>query len=147
MNRKDFKRILKPLIKECIKEVILEEGVLSTVITEVVKGTHATSTRNSQPKLQTEQKQEASFINRQEILEEKRKADLKRRRKLLDASGFGGVDIFEGTEPLNESGGPSKNSSPQGMFSDLAPGDSGVDISAIMNIGSGHNWKKLARGE
>ena len=41
MNRKDFKRILKPLIKECIKEVIFEEGVLSTIVSEVIKGTNA----------------------------------------------------------------------------------------------------------
>tara|TARA_R110002110_G_scaffold169054_1_gene370799 strand:+ start:443 stop:880 length:438 start_codon:yes stop_codon:yes gene_type:complete len=145
MNRKDFKRILKPLIKECIKEVIFEEGVLSTVITEVVKGTQ--TTRNSQPTLQVEQKQEANFVNKQEILEEKRKAELARRRKLLDASGFGGVDIFEGTEPLRESGSPAKNNSPQGMFSDLPAGDAGVDISALMSVGSGHNWKKLARNK
>ena len=63
MNRKDFKRILKPLIKECIKEVIFEEGILSTVITEVVKGTE--TAKNSQPALQVEQKQKANFSNKQ----------------------------------------------------------------------------------
>ena len=30
---------MKPLIKECIKEVIFEEGTLSTIISEVMKGT------------------------------------------------------------------------------------------------------------
>ena len=34
MKRSDFKK----LMKECIKEAIVEEGVLSTVISEVVKG-------------------------------------------------------------------------------------------------------------
>ena len=145
MNRKDFKRILKPLIKECIKEVIFEEGVLSTVITEVVKGTQ--TTRNSQPTLQAEQKQQVNHQERQELLEERRKTELERRRKLLDASGLGGVDIFEGTEPLNEAGRPAKNNSPQGVFSDLAPGDAGVDISALISVGDGHNWKKLARNK
>jgi hypothetical protein len=145
MNRKDFKRILKPLIKECIKEVIFEEGVLSTVITEVVKGTQ--TTRNSQPTLQAEQKQQVNHQERQELLEERRKTELERRRKLLDASGLGGVDIFEGTEPLNEAGSPTENNSPQGVFSDLAPGDAGVDISALISVGDGHNWKKLARNK
>jgi hypothetical protein len=145
MNRKDFKRILKPLIKECIKEVIFEDGVLSTVITEVVKGTQ--TTKNSQPTLQVEKKQEATFVNQREILEEKYKAELERRRKLLEASGFDGIDIFEGTEPLREGGNPGNSSSSQGMFSDLPAGDAGVDISALMGVGNGENWKKLARNK
>ena len=39
MNREELKKTLRPLIKECIKEVIFEEGVLSGIISEVVKGT------------------------------------------------------------------------------------------------------------
>ena len=144
MNRKDFKRILKPLIKECIKEVIFEEGVLSTVITEVVKGTRTTG--NSQPMLQVEQKQEMGF-DQQELLEAKRKAELERRRKLLNATGLGNVDIFENTTPLNEAGDPSAAAAHQGTFSDLTPDDPGVDISAIMSVGNGQNWKKLARNK
>ena len=79
MNRKDFKRILKPLIKECIKEVIFEEGVLSTVITEVMKGTQTTN-RARRP-LQAEQKQETNFEDQRELLEEKRRAKLEQKRK------------------------------------------------------------------
>ena len=38
-NKKQITTVLKPLIKECIKEVLFEEqGVLSNVISEVVKG-------------------------------------------------------------------------------------------------------------
>jgi len=144
MNRKDFKRILKPLIKECIKEVIFEEGVLSTVITEVVKGTQIAN--RTQPTLQVEQKEEVSFENRRELLEEKRKIELEQKRKLLDATGFGGVDIFEGTVPLNEGGNPSKPQSPQSLFPGMPAGDPGVDISKIMNLG-GRNWNKLAKGK
>ena len=33
-----LKIILKPLIKECIKEAIFEEGVLSTLVAEIVTG-------------------------------------------------------------------------------------------------------------
>jgi phage anti-repressor protein len=144
MNRKDFKRILKPLIKECIKEVIFEEGVLSTVITEVVKGTQTTN--RTQPTLQVEQKEEVSFEDRRELLEEKRKARLEQKRKLLNATGFGGVDIFEGTEPLNESAAPGRAQSPQSLFPGMSAEDAGVDISKIMNL-SGRNWKKLAKGK
>lgn len=144
MDRKDFKRILKPLIKECIKEVIFEEGVLSSVITEVVKSTQRVNT--PPPSLQAERKQEVNFEERRELLEQKRKTELERKRKLLDAAGLNGVDIFEGTMPLNEGGNPANNSSPQGLFSELTPGDAGVDISGIMNL-SGRNWKNLVGGK
>ena len=32
------KKILKPLIKQCIREVVLEEGLLSNIVSEVVQG-------------------------------------------------------------------------------------------------------------
>ena len=33
-----MKKKLKPLIKECIKEVIFEDGTLSSIVSEVVQG-------------------------------------------------------------------------------------------------------------
>ena len=42
MKKSDLKRILKPLIRECVKEVILDEGVLAGVISEVAVGLSAT---------------------------------------------------------------------------------------------------------
>lgn len=39
MKKSELKKVLKPLIKECIKEVLLEEtGVLAKVVNEVVSG-------------------------------------------------------------------------------------------------------------
>jgi len=32
MKQSELKKALKPLIKQCIKEVIFEEGALSTII-------------------------------------------------------------------------------------------------------------------
>ena len=43
MNKKQLLAALKPLVKECVKEVIFEEGVLSSLISEVVKGTEMTT--------------------------------------------------------------------------------------------------------
>jgi hypothetical protein len=37
MKKEDLKKILKPIIQECIKEALLEEGVLSNIIKEVNK--------------------------------------------------------------------------------------------------------------
>jgi hypothetical protein len=34
MNKNELKKVLKPLIKECIKEVIFEDGTLSSIIAE-----------------------------------------------------------------------------------------------------------------
>ena len=38
MKKSELKKVLKPLIKECIQEALVEEGLLSNVISEVVKG-------------------------------------------------------------------------------------------------------------
>ncbi len=38
MNKSDLKKVIKPLVKECIHEVLLEEGLLSNIVSEVVKG-------------------------------------------------------------------------------------------------------------
>ena len=40
MKKDELKKVLKPLVKQCINEVLLEEGLLSTVIAEVMKGTN-----------------------------------------------------------------------------------------------------------
>ena len=37
MKKADLKQLIKPLVKECIHEVLLEEGLLSNVVAEVAK--------------------------------------------------------------------------------------------------------------
>ena len=39
MKKDQLKKSLRPIVKECIHEILLEEGMLSTIISEVVKGT------------------------------------------------------------------------------------------------------------
>ena len=41
MKKSDLKRAIKPLVKECIHEVLIEEGLLSSVVAEVAKGLSA----------------------------------------------------------------------------------------------------------
>ena len=43
MKKEELKKVLKPLIKECIKEVMFEDGTLSTIIAEVAVGLGASS--------------------------------------------------------------------------------------------------------
>ena len=38
MKKSDLKQLIKPIVKECIHEVLLEEGLLSNVVAEVAKG-------------------------------------------------------------------------------------------------------------
>jgi len=137
MKKDELKKILKPLIKECIKEVIFEEGTLSTIISEVVRGTS-----QAQPIVETKQVERVSNTqHKQKKINEAKQ----RKKKLLDSIGkdaYNGVDLFEGTTPTSS---PQQQS--RGALKDVDPNDAGVDIS---NIFSGHSsaiWKKLSRNK
>ena len=50
MKKNDLKKIIKPLVKECIHEVLLEEGLLSGIVAEVAQGMQGTVlTESRQP--------------------------------------------------------------------------------------------------
>jgi len=128
MKKTELKSVLKPFIKECIKEIIFEEGVLSSIIREAQGATGQVI------KEQKEDKPFTKFVKedpkRNEKLEETRKA---MRRAISER--MGDFDPFEGTKTLSESqasGGPS--SSP---MAGTDPADKGVDISNIPGFG---NW-------
>ena len=38
MKKSDLKKAIKPLVKECIQEVLIEEGLLSNIVAEVATG-------------------------------------------------------------------------------------------------------------
>ena len=141
MKRSELKKVLKPLIKECIKEVIFEEGVLSNLIKEVAVGIGSqqtiVETRVQEP--------ERNFSRQQtELQEEARAAMEERKRRLEEAVGGGMTGIFEGVSAIPSAGSVGDGSNPQSPLSAYAPGDSGVDISAIMGLaGNASNWKKM----
>tara|TARA_Y100000114_G_scaffold153819_1_gene174577 strand:- start:998 stop:1414 length:417 start_codon:yes stop_codon:yes gene_type:complete len=125
MNKNELKKMLKPMIKECIKEVIFEEGTLSTIISEVVKGT-------SGQQVVTESRQPQPTNN--QAAEQRRKQLLEQKRRMLDAIGndaYNGVDIFEGTTPMNESRRSSSGPAGSGALDGVAPNDPGVDLSSF----------------
>ena len=131
MNKNDLKKVLKPLIKECIKEVLFEEkGALSHIIAEVAHGLGGTS----KPVVSEARKQEKSY-------KPDKKAILERKKKLMDAIGkeaYGGVNIFEGTTPA-----PAPSSGARGPLSNVAPNDPGVDISNIFSGKSAAIFSKM----
>ena len=132
---------LKNIIKECVKEILFEEGVLSNLVAEVAMGiTKAQSTllENQPPVQDTKALQEA----KQEQDEARRRSILETKRKMLDAMGNSKMaNVFQGTEPLREGGAPGKKS-PQSPLSGKDPNDAGVDISGLFSI-AGQKWNAL----
>tara|TARA_B100000131_G_scaffold256579_1_gene251360 strand:- start:410 stop:790 length:381 start_codon:yes stop_codon:yes gene_type:complete len=124
MDKNELKKVLKPLIKECIKEVLLEHGVssLMTESTPVAK----------QPNYVDHAAQNERARLAKENLERKKK-------KMLDAIGndaYNGVDLFEGTTPTTAPSEPGR-----GPLAGTDPRDAGVDITKLPNF---NVWKKLA---
>ena len=133
MKKAELKRALKPLVKECIKEVLFEDGVLSGIIAEVVTGLGAGQVVMEQ---KTQQADKETMLREKA---EKMEAERQRRiKKLNESAGLAKkVNVFEGVKPIQESA-----SSAPSPLANTSPGDSGVDISGIMNVAR-HNWKDL----
>jgi hypothetical protein len=134
MNRAELKKTLKPLIKECIREVLLEEsGVLSRVVSEVVGGITSPQQRVVTESRTVDADEE---ITRRE--QEKMRALQEHKRKMLDAIGnssYNGVDLFEGTTPMSTKGSSTPSGAAAGgPMRDLDPNDPGVDINSIPGL-------------
>tara|TARA_R110000796_G_scaffold181149_1_gene297661 strand:- start:218 stop:634 length:417 start_codon:yes stop_codon:yes gene_type:complete len=132
---------LKAIIKECVKEILFDEGVLSNLVAEVAMGiTKAQSlmvetSQPSTPQLRTQD-------DIAEIQENKRKRLLETKRKMLDAMGNTKMaNVFEDTEPLRSTGSPSSTTAP-GPMAGRDAGDAGVDISGLFSV-AGQKWKAL----
>ena len=136
MNKAQLKKLIKPVVKECIQEVLIEEGLLTEVVSQVAAG------MKQQPIVEnTQNKNNDNLFN--EDLQMKRKTQevnqklQEHRKKLLDSIGEGaynGVDLFEGTEPMREPGTPGASHRPSVLGDD--PSDAGVDISSLMGNAS-----------
>lgn len=137
MKQDELKKVLKPLIKQCIKEVIFEEGVLSGLISEVVQGL------GGQQTIVEAQAPEMDFSRQRVELQEEARAEMDQRRKKLEESLGGNFSgAFENTQPLAR-GGSVSESPVHSPLANYAPDDPGVDIGAIMSLGAGSNWKKM----
>jgi len=131
MKRSELKNIIKPMVAECIKESLLEDGILSTVISEVVKGMNAQlMVEHAVEPIPPPQKKDTNEAQNKK-LEETRKQML----KAVGSSAYNGVDIFEGTKPAPAAAAQNQH----GPLKDTDPADPGVDISTLVNS----NWGKL----
>ena len=133
MKKADLKQLIKPLVKECIHEVLLEEGLLSNIVSEVAKG------------MQGDLVVETRKVNNHRVREQKAdngKQKLASRKKLMDAIGadaYKGVNLFDGTDPMTVH--EASDSKPGNV--DLGnPRDSGVDISSLVG-GASQLWSAM----
>ena len=146
MKKTELKQILKPLIKQCIHEALIEEGLLSNIVSEVVKGFSPLMVENkqsTQPRYDTDElkRQQALLEEKQLEAEEDQRRTLKeQKRKVLNAAGFGD-EIFKGVQPLTNAGAVGSEPQP-GSLAGTDPNDAGVDISGIMALG-GPRWNKM----
>jgi len=131
MKKSELRSLLKPLIKECINEVLLEDGILSKVVSEVIVG------MSPQPLTESIQPTAAPVS-----LPKQNKALAEQKRKLMSAlnqDAYNGVNLFEDTEPLSvyESRAPTSNGPDLGDSR-----DAGIDISSLVG-GASKLWKAM----
>ena len=123
------KAALKKLIKECLREVLLEEEILTKAISEAVSNTGkhvVTETKTTNVDAEKENDEA-----RQKINEVKRKL-----LSSINADAYGGVDLFEGTTPMRA------ETNTKGPMRNIDPNDSGVDISKLPGA---NVWKHLIK--
>jgi hypothetical protein len=121
---------LKNIIKECVKEVIFEEGVLSGIIAEVAQGL------GSIPTLVEAKKTPSSTSSpERERIREALVGDTSRHSYDEAKKRFEDPSLFEGTAPIPSTDG-------HNPMSGVAPGDRGVEIS---NIPGFSNWGTVAQ--
>ena len=126
MKVKEFKKILRPLIKQTVKEVLLEEGVLSNIVAEVARGLSSTVITE-----QTAVAKKQISPQKEEEYERQRQERIRR----LNESAKMNVNVFENTSEIKESTG-------HGPLAGTPSSDSGVDISGILKVVD-NKWRQL----
>ena len=139
---------LKNIIKECVKEVLFEEGVLSGIIAEVAVGVakaQSLVTEQTTPdfKISSGKTKTRENLEEKEIQESKRRRLLETKKKMLNAIGDASMmNVFEGTTPLSTAGSPDNATTPTSPMSGISPNDPGVDISKLFGL-AGKKWNLL----
>ena len=137
MKKSELKQVLKPLIKECIREVVFEEGVLSNIVSEVAQGL------GSQPIVETKEKPpvpQRNYEKEERLAKQKLQETRKRMLDAIGSDSYNGVDLFAGTTPTS-----APTESKQGdPLSGVDPRDPGVDISQLFG-GANKKWSGVTK--
>ena len=140
MKKEQLKKLIKPIIKECIHEVIIEEGILTKVVSEVAKGMGNVIVEAKQPEVPSEPERNVN----QEAIELQKKRLQERREKLASSIGNDAYKhVFEGIEPMTEQQSPQTQAR---ALANVPAGDAGIDISGIVSMGCKH-LKTLAQNK
>ena len=141
MKKEELKRVLKPVIEECIRELIFEKGVLSSIINEV-QGVSAPVISETRQPTKSYQQNEQEFIKKKSV--EAHNKLFEHKKKLMEAVGknsYGGVNIFEGVTPIDEA--PAENKKAPSAIEVLDPGNTG-GIS-LGNIPGMNKWGSILK--
>ena len=162
----------KKLIKESIKEVLIEDGLLKNIVmNSITEATNSfsTSATNLDYTTQLEQLKEMQAqkhkpseaeaeLQNEAILEatsrgQKQMEKMQElRNKMMQSIGkssyndlynLEGVDLFEGTTPLGKGGVPGDATGGQGPLSGVEPSDAGVAIDSL--LGNKKLWQQLMK--
>jgi len=131
MKKSKLKDALKPVIKECISEILIEEGFLSKIISETINGVKTSS-------IVVEEVNKPIFSQNKKLTNQKSKLTEARKKvsKALGSDAYNGVDVFADVKPLRES-------FPSSPLEGAEPEDPGVDISSIPGV---EKWNFLVKG-
>ena len=135
MKKSEFKKLIKPIVSECIRESLMEDGLISGIIAEVVRGM---STPQPIVEAATPKTDPAAERMKRNAFSKEQSGKLKEHRaKLMSAIGgeaYNGVNLFEGTTPAPAQGSPNQQANP---MSGQNPSDAGVDIGSLFgSVGS-----------
>lgn len=137
MKKAELKKILKPLVAECVKETILEDGLLTRIVSEVAGGMSKPITESA-PMTPTEDTT-VTRMKRNAFTEQQSAKMRQHKNKLMEAIGgeaYNGVDLFAGTTPAPAQASAEAQSTP---LAGVESSDPGVDISNLMGS-VGRNW-------
>ena len=137
MKKSEFKKILKPIVRECIQESLMEDGLISSIISEVVRGMAPAPRAPIVAGAPTEPDDQR--LKQRAFSQQQTKKLQEHKSKLMAAVGGGaynGVDLFAGTTPTSAQPSPRQQAEP---LSDHAPNDPGVDIKSLFGA-VGNHW-------
>lgn len=144
MKKADLKKLIKPLVKECITEVLIEEGLLTEVVSQVAQGMQASVIVETKQTTKQDKHLFNDELQMKHKTQETRSKLKEHRKKLLDAIGkdsYNGVDLFEGTEPIKKTTQTVGGAEIPSILGD-DPTDAGVPLAGILGEAS-QVWKKL----
>ena len=132
MDKSSIKKTIKPLIKECLTEILMEEGLIKLVKENIQKE----SKQFVRP-----QQEEAYDLKEKQFIQKNqpnKKISLQEaKQKMLKEIGMSGFDPFAGSIPLSDDSSSQEDHELNESSSQkkLMPGiqGSGVDISKLMS--------------